>query len=104
MLPFRIQPRGNLMDFDSTLFSIGKNRCRTEIAATIISLAQDRQSDTEIMEKAHLNSRQLERYLEELTKLDLVEVKLVDGRTVCSATQGGKRFLKQYYTLMDFLG
>ncbi len=91
------------MDFDSNSLSIGKNRWRTEIAATIITLVEDGKSETEILEQAHLNIRQLERYLEELARLDLVEVKHVDGRRVCLATRGGKRFLKEYSTLMKFL-
>ena len=91
------------MDPDSYSLSIGKNRWRTEIAATIIKLVQDGKSETEILEKAHMNIRQLERYLEELARLDLVEVKHVDGKRVCIPTRGGKRFLKQYSTLMKFL-
>lgn len=91
------------MDIDPYLLSIGKNRCRTEIVATILSLAKEGQSETGILEKAHLNIRQLERYLEELTRLDLIEVKRVDGKKICLATRAGKNFLEQYSTLMRFL-
>ncbi len=91
------------MDFDSNSLSIGKKRCRTEIFATIISLIQGGKSQKEILEKANLNVRQLERYLKELHRRGLAEVEHVDGRKICGVTSEGRRFLKRYSKLINFL-
>lgn len=83
--------------------SMGKNRCRTEIIASIISVARDGKCETEIKEKAHLNYRQLRRYLDELNRRGWFELKHMNGRTVRIASQDGKQFLEQYITLKKFL-
>ncbi len=88
---------------DSNPLLMGKNRSRTEIIATIITLAQNGVSRSKIKEKAHLNSRQFKRYLEELTKLGLIEVNTVNGRKVYITSQRGNEYLNQHNTLSNFL-
>lgn len=74
-----------------------------DIISNIINLAQNEESEFKIREKAHLNARQAKLYLEELTKLGLIEMKNVNGKKVYIASQTGNLFLKQYDTLKKFL-
>lgn len=79
-----------------------KNRSRTDIIVAIIDLAQKGMAKAEIMESAHLNSRQFDRYLAELTRRNLVEADKVKGRKVYITTQRGRQYLKQYSMLRKF--
>jgi len=78
-------------------------RSRTEIIASIITLAQKGIWAEKIPKKLRLNSKQLKLYLEELTKLGLIRIEQVNGRKVYIATEKGNKYLRQYFTLKKML-
>jgi len=81
----------------------GYRRSNIDILFDIVSIAINGKSKFEILEKAHLNSQQLDRYLEELNDLGLIEVKKVSGRNFYIASRKGKQLLRQYENLKKFL-
>lgn len=87
----------------SPLFMIGINRrSRTEIIVSIIDIAQKGKTLTDIINKAHLSSKQAKQYLVELDKLGFIEIRDVSGKKVYITSERGNEFLKQYNVLRKF--
>jgi len=81
----------------------GKYRCRTDIVATILTITQNGESPTKIMEKANLNPRRFHFYITALAKLGLIEIKYMDERKIYAASRKGIQYLTQYNALINLL-
>jgi predicted transcriptional regulator len=88
-----------------TLFPplIGKNRSLTEIAATILAVAQDGETQVRIMKESRLSSRRLRFYLEELVRLGLIETSSASGSRIYTTNEKGFQYLMQYKRISDLL-
>jgi predicted transcriptional regulator len=82
---------------------IGKNRSRTEIAASILTVARNGEKQVKIKEQSHLSSRRLRFYLDELTKLGLIEMNIMGGTRVFATSQKGIQYLTQYDRISNLL-
>jgi len=87
----------------SPLLTDNNRRSRTEIIASIITLAQKGISSVKIHKKSRLNSEQVKRYLEELTRSGLIRIEQVNGIKVYITTEKGNKYLRQYFTLKKML-
>jgi predicted transcriptional regulator len=90
---------------DRTLFPaiIGKNRSRTEIAATILVVAREGEIQIRIMEQSHLNSGRLRVYLTELLRLGLIETSSMNGNKIYTTSEKGFQYLLQYNRIASLL-
>ncbi len=93
---------GEKMD-STTLLTGEKRRSRTKIIATIFKITENGESRTKIAEKAHLNSQQLQLYLNRLAKLDLVEINSANRRRIYITSEKGIQYLRQYNMLKELL-
>jgi predicted transcriptional regulator len=90
---------------DGSLFPpmIGKYRSRTEIAATILTVARDGKMQIRIMEQSHLNSRRLRFYLGELLMLGLIGTSSANGNKTYITSEKGLQYLTQYNRISSML-
>jgi len=82
---------------------IGKNRSRTEIAATILTVARNGEKQVEITGQSHLSSKRAKIYLEQLTKLGLIELNFLNGKKIYTTSQKGIQYLVQYNRISNLL-
>jgi predicted transcriptional regulator len=75
------------------------NRGKIQIMADIVDLCKGGIRKTHIMYKGNLSYEQINRYLYELLKKELIIQNLDDGVLTYRATEKGRSFL-QYYNLM----
>ena len=73
-------------------------RSATDIIAMILVTAINGERKSSIMSKAHLNYRQIKKYIKILVLNDLVEEKsnLSEGSTTYHTTEKGKNYLEMY--------
>jgi predicted transcriptional regulator len=82
-----------------SLLTGDKRRSRIEIIAAIVAVAKNWEQKTEIAKKTHLNSRHLQFYLDEMTRLGLLQMEEVHGEVGYMASVEGIQILKQYKKL-----
>ena len=75
-----------------------KNRRRLEIVRDMLSAASEKTKKTRILYQAHLNYRQLEKYLKSLLEKGLVEC---DDDSSYLITWRGKNFLQMYEDYLE---
>lgn len=73
-------------------------RSRIQIAASILEIARNGSRKTRIMYLGNLSFDLLQKYLDLLVRIGLIEVQDGDERTYV-ATEKGRRFLEDYYEL-----
>jgi len=83
--------------------AVGKNRSRTEITATILTVAQNGERQVNIMKQSHLNSTRLRFYLNELTKFGLIETTYAEGARIYTTSQKGTQYILQYNRISNLL-
>ena len=79
--------------------SFKKRRCRTDILADILSVAEGKARKTQIAYKADLNFRMLDEYLPHLLDKGLIENTGGEYKT----TERGERFLTDYQKMKEML-
>ena len=80
-----------------------KRRDRLYIIAEILEIAKDGTLKTQIMYKANLSFSQLNEYLDFLVKLNLLESKEINGRTIYKTTEKGLKYLDNYKEILQLL-
>jgi len=80
-----------------------KRRDRLYIIAEILEIAKDGALKTQIMYKANLSFSQLNEYLDFLVKLNLLESKEINGRTIYKTTEKGLKYLDNYKEILQLL-
>jgi len=78
-------------------------RSRTEILATLIKILENGGHAKHAAEKAHINYRQLKRYLNELMRLELIESYQENGRKLYRSSAKGKLYLEYFENLKKML-
>lgn len=78
-------------------------RGKFSIIADMLEVAYGRAGKTQIMYKANLSFRQLEKYLRLMLKFDLLDEISNNGRKVYGATHKGITFLQRYYAIKELL-
>ncbi len=80
-----------------------KRRDKLYIISEITEIAKGGALKTQIMYKANLSFTQLNEYLNLLTRINLLEKCVDDGKDVYWATEKGIDFLQRHHEIMDFL-
>ena len=89
----------NLTTYDTKL----KRRDNLIIIAEIMNIAKNGTSKTNIMLKAKLSFTQLNEYLQQLSKLRLLEKHVCDKREIYKSTRKGLEFMEKQYQILDWL-
>jgi predicted transcriptional regulator len=81
-----------------------KYRSHFEIIASILDAAKFNDGDRYfLMKRTSVNYAQLKKYLDTLTKIGFIEVRMRDQQILYCATNKGLEFLNQYYVLIGML-
>ena len=80
-----------------------KNRGRMEIIAAILSVAKKGAGKTQIMYRANLSFKQLQKYMDFLMKKDLLSVYDGDRGSLYETTSRGCEFLQDYKKIKNVL-
>jgi predicted transcriptional regulator len=80
-----------------------RRRDKVEIYADILKASKRRTSKTKIMLRADLNFKQTQRYLDVLTKKDLLTATREGRKSLFRISDKGTEYLNQYRKLKEFL-
>jgi len=78
-------------------------RGKFSIIADMLEIAYGKAGKTQIMYRANLSFRQLEKYLRLMLELDLLDETSNNGRKIYGTTHKGITFLQHYYTIKKLL-
>ena len=82
---------------------LGQRRFRSLIVTEMLRIAGKGVSKCQLMYKAHLNSTQLEVYLEMLLRNKLLQVLEIGGNQIYETTLRGKQYIQEFETIREIL-
>jgi predicted transcriptional regulator len=83
--------------------NLWSKRGKFSIIADMLEVADGGAGKTQIMYRANLSFRQLEKYLRLMLEIDLLDETSNNGRKIYGATHKGITFLQRYYAIKELL-